>query len=143
MLPWPTSPVTLTTFLAIVFFIFIIYFHPSPIHLRNPPISTSLSPSHTMPSVPAPPDAALFAKMRLRPPPTTLVPEAGFDASTVWVPYTAGGDKLDIPRIALLEPQHYEQGVKKYNRKIWDLYPFIAEPTLEGKWEQDKPVLDA
>lgn len=96
-----------------------------------------------MPSTPTPPDAALFSKMGFRPPPTTLVPEPGFDASTVWVPFTAGGDKLDIPLIAPLEPQHYEQGVKTFNRKIWDLYPSILKLELEGKWEKDKPLLDA
>lgn len=96
-----------------------------------------------MPSCPAPPDPALFKKLGFRPPPTTLVPEPGFDASTIWVPFTAGGDKLVIERIAPLEAHHYEQGDKRYNRLIWDLYPPIMALTIEGKWEKDKPRLDA
>jgi hypothetical protein len=48
----------------------------------------------------------------------------------MFCPFTTGGDRLQIEKVAKFSAEHFEQRDKTLNRKLWSLFQ------LKGDWNQ-------
>lgn len=57
--------------------------------------------------------------------------------ATLLVPFTAGGDTLDIAKVAPLNASHYNQTDHSFDAEIWDLIPLgRGGGNLIESWKQ-------